>query len=605
MPAARRDPLVGAALALVAFALYRATLTPGLAFQGGDGHELTVAAASLGLAHPTGYPLFTWLGFAFIHLLPFGEIAHRTNLMCALLGGGAIGVLHLVGRRIGLSVAAAAIASLAFAVSTTFWSQAVITEVYAPNAFMVTCTLWCLLRWSDTPAAVWPFARFALVYGLSLGTHLSNLGFAPAYTLFVVTTDPSILRRPGTLLIAFLAFALGAAQFVWLPLRAHAYDLFPNMVPDSLSTFWSYTLGAFTPQRFAFPLSGVPKRISMYAGLVREDFGLPGIGLAALGAIVTLRNDPRRFWLLAGMYAVHVVFFTQLWVMDPDVFFIPSHLVLALFIGFGIDAVWRVLAAALPERTRPAVAAAAIALVAIVMAGRTWASARTNDRSWDTVVDDFTESVFAVLPPNAVLLSDRGAFGALFAYRRRLDEIRPDVIMPSELDGRTWPRPPLTYSTRPGPTVGGVPQGALPAKPVFTPILRTDRHELALYRIDAAPPPIPWDPPVRTNRALGAMTLVGAEVVTTHGTPPVCVHLRTAWRVGPGASGVVATRVGDRPIEAHLLPTMDEGDIVEDVEVVLPGGLSPGAHDLDVGAVEISPTSIRPRWATAGRIEVE
>jgi hypothetical protein len=603
---ARRDRLVAGGLALVALALYLATLAPGLAFQGGDGHELTVTAATLGLAHPTGYPLFTWLGFAFVHLLPIGEVAYRTNLMSAVLGAGAVGLLYLIGRRLELHPIAAALGAAIYAVSPTFWSETVITEVYAPNAFMVTLTLWFLLRWADAPhGAVGPFVQFAFVYGLSLGTHLSNLGFAPAYTLFVIASDPSILRRPRTIVLAFLAFAFAAAQFVWLPLRADTYDLFPNGPPDTLARFYAYSLGAFANQRFAFPLAALPERMSMYGGLLVEDFGPLGVGLAALGTISALRRSPRRFWLLSGMYVVHVGFFTQLFVTDPDVFFVASHLLVALFVGFGVDAV-RVAGGWVPHpRLRFGSAVAALAIAAALLTARAQASLRMNDRSGDTVVGDFTESIFAVLPPGSVLLADRGAFGASFTYRRRLEGIRPDVVMPSELDGRTPRRGAPLYSTRPGPTVGGPPRGALPPAAVYTPVLRTERQELALYRVDAGPPPIPWDPPVRFERHLGALTLVGAEVLSTHSTEPRRVHLRTAWRGGPGAGGVVATRVDDRPIETHLLPKVDDGEVVEDVELVLPSGLGPGAHSIDVGAIELTATSIRPHWTTVGRIEVE
>jgi hypothetical protein len=84
------DPLVDAIAALLVFAicavLYVVTLTPGLAHLGGDGRELTVVAARLGLAHPSGYPLYTWIGHLFTRLVPLGDVAYRMNLMSATLG---------------------------------------------------------------------------------------------------------------------------------------------------------------------------------------------------------------------------------------------------------------------------------------------------------------------------------------------------------------------------------------------------------------------------------------------------------------------------------------------------------------------------------------
>ena len=173
-----RDGGCAVGIFLVCTTLYVATLTPGLAHLGGDGHELTVVAATLGLAHPTGYPLYTWLGHLFT-LLPIGDVAYRTNLMSAVLGGAGVALLYLVARRLALRPGIAAFTALLFGVTTTFWSQAVITEVYAPNVFALALVLWLLLRWAGRPADG-RLAVCAFAYGLSLGMHFSNAAFAPA-----------------------------------------------------------------------------------------------------------------------------------------------------------------------------------------------------------------------------------------------------------------------------------------------------------------------------------------------------------------------------------------------------------------------------------------
>ena len=93
------DALIAFVVSAICLCLYNATLTPRLSCASPDGDELTTVAATLGLAHPTGYPLFTWLVFLFARL-PFGEVAHRTNLMCAILGVGGVGLLYLIARRV-------------------------------------------------------------------------------------------------------------------------------------------------------------------------------------------------------------------------------------------------------------------------------------------------------------------------------------------------------------------------------------------------------------------------------------------------------------------------------------------------------------------------
>ncbi len=64
-----KDGLLAAGLSLLAFVLYHATLLSGLGSA--DTAEFQRVAPTLGLAHPTGYPLYTLLGWAWSHL-PLG-----------------------------------------------------------------------------------------------------------------------------------------------------------------------------------------------------------------------------------------------------------------------------------------------------------------------------------------------------------------------------------------------------------------------------------------------------------------------------------------------------------------------------------------------------
>jgi hypothetical protein len=363
---------------VVCATLYVATLTPGLAHLGGDGHELTVVAATLGLAHPTGYPLYTWIGHLFT-LLPIGEVAYRMNLMSAILGAAGVAVLYLVARRLALAPGIAVFTALLFGVSTTFWSQAVITEVYAPNVLAVALVLWLVLRWAERPAgADRLLVGCTFACGLSLGMHFSNLGFVPAVALFVWLTDRRILTRQRTVAAAGLAFAAGAAQFVWLPLRAHAHDLFPNAPPDTPAEIYRYTLGAFANLRFAFPLADALAQVAAYVRLLTDNFGLAGVVAGVAGVWALRRRDPRACCLLLSMYAIHVVVFSQLFVPDREPFFVASNLLFALFVGSGLEALRATIVAHNPRRgRRPSRASAACCSPRGSCRWRSRASART------------------------------------------------------------------------------------------------------------------------------------------------------------------------------------------------------------------------------------
>src|SRR5690349_9897765 len=67
------------------FIIYLRTLAPGLTWanSGSDGGDLISAAATGGIAHPTGYPLYLLLARLF-QFIPLGSLAFRTNLMSAI-----------------------------------------------------------------------------------------------------------------------------------------------------------------------------------------------------------------------------------------------------------------------------------------------------------------------------------------------------------------------------------------------------------------------------------------------------------------------------------------------------------------------------------------
>ena len=137
----RFDLLIALGIFAVALAVYYATLTPSLSYKSPDGNELATVPYILGLAHSPGYPLYTWLGKLFT-FIPIGDVAHRMNLMSAVLGAAGAALLYAIVRLITGNRLASAFAALLFAFSRTFWSQCVIAEVYAPNAFMLALTVW-------------------------------------------------------------------------------------------------------------------------------------------------------------------------------------------------------------------------------------------------------------------------------------------------------------------------------------------------------------------------------------------------------------------------------------------------------------------------------
>jgi len=134
----------------LAFLIYFLTLAPTIHLE--DSAEFAASAAILGIPHPSGYPLYSLLGYLFTVIIPFGEMAWRVNLMSAFFGALACSFLFLIILQIfgllNLRLASPAknrwssffenwashliafSCSLCLAFSFSFWSQSIIAEVY-------------------------------------------------------------------------------------------------------------------------------------------------------------------------------------------------------------------------------------------------------------------------------------------------------------------------------------------------------------------------------------------------------------------------------------------------------------------------------------------
>src|SRR3954452_6320506 len=146
----------------------------------------------------------------------------------------------LVGAEMTGSLVAGIGAALLLAGSYTFWSQAVIAEVYALHLVFVGATLLALLRWERQPTTG-RLTLFFAVYALGFGNHLSMILLAPAYTVFILTSAPGGWRAvvtPRVVALAVACAAAGALQYAWNIRTMFALPHPPVGMLDMLGRFW-------------------------------------------------------------------------------------------------------------------------------------------------------------------------------------------------------------------------------------------------------------------------------------------------------------------------------------------------------------------------------
>jgi hypothetical protein len=351
------DWLFAAGLFAGSFLVYLHTLAPSVATIFDDSLEFQLVCYLPGIAHPTGYPLYTLLGKLFTYL-PLGDVAYRVNLMSAFFASLTASILYatlilLIGHRVPALLGAAT-----FALSPVFWSQAVIAEVYTLHAAFVAAAVCLLLAWSrssqmdraerggplQNPATL--LSLLALVCGLSLTHHRTMLLLAPAALLYVALVDRRVFTNRRLLARLALLIVAPLALYLYLPLRGMTMSSLDGVYENTLSGFLSYVAagpyGIFLREN---PLAQ-SRDLAFYALLLHDQFTWAGMILAAVGLAYSFTR--RREALLLLIFALTTALFALGYLVpDIQVFLIPLFLVCSLWIGMGLAALWELILALL------------------------------------------------------------------------------------------------------------------------------------------------------------------------------------------------------------------------------------------------------------------
>lgn len=409
---------------------YLRTLAPSITWAngGGDSGDFVTAAATWGVAHPTGYPTYLLLA-RLCMLVPVGELAYRVNLLSAVAAVVTTLCVYGLIRRLvpegGLaSYAAASLAALALGLSPLFWSQAVIAEVYALNGLFVVL----LLRWTlDATRGValgrWAARLRPVVVGLALGNHVT---IALPVAVWVLA---GVMGMPAGARLRWLArsagwVAVGLLVYLYLPLAAMGNPPVNWGDPRDWAGFWWVVSGRlYQGLAFGMPFGQLYGRLAAWAGLLSQQFGWVGL-LLGFGGLLYAPSRDRRFLALSAVVAIgYSAFAIGYATDDSDSYLLPAFLVFALWVGLGLAAVlgW--------TRARWRWSALLVVPLALALFWNVPTTMGQVDASSDHAATDYATTIMTTAPQHALVVTSDDLDSFPLWYVHYALGQRPDLVI--------------------------------------------------------------------------------------------------------------------------------------------------------------------------------
>jgi hypothetical protein len=445
--------VVAAAVIVVAAALgmYVRTMMPSTGFW--DTAEAQTVPHTLSIFHPTGFPAYAVVGWAWSQL-PIGEVAYRMNLLSAVsiaLAAGFVTLIvgHLVDGRGWVVAGAAGIGGAAFAFAAEPWENATRADVHALNVLMVAVVIWLLVVWraaerSGSPRSGRWLVGAAAAFGVGLGFH-PLLGMAAfGIAVWLIATDPYIWRRWRLLLACAAVLAVGTlAAYAYIPIRA-AIDPEPPLFYARPETWERVRYLIFAEQfeplfdEFNTPFSDLPAKIDDVRRVLEPQLFGPGWLLAAVGASFLAARRPAAFAFLGLVFVADVFYSMNFRDGDIDRYYLPAILVACVVLGVALAELATAAAEAIGRASRThrlgvgrVVGATVLALALGLPVGSVVVHYRSHDQSRNYEADRWVTSVHEALPRDSVLIS-WWSYSTPLWYHRWVLGARPDITIIDE-----------------------------------------------------------------------------------------------------------------------------------------------------------------------------
>ena len=454
---------------IFAFIVYLLTVSHSIAAF--DCGELAAVQATLGIAHPPGYPLFTILGYLFVHI-PLGLTKiYQLNILCSIWCAAAVVLFTYTSKlildnlqklqtrktsRISEKVyekinkkspdseliiyITSILSGLFFAFSLLVWLQSVSVEVYSLQIFLFILIIFFFFKaffYSEENETLFSgknknWFYVGIFFGLGLSNHLMTLYLLPAFCFLYFYkysfNKKSVLRF---LVVASISVFIAVALYSYLIIRSNQNPVLNWGNPDDIKNAIYHISARYYKGNFFSGFNSVERQLKFLLNSFGFYNGKPFAGdfniflvFPLLGMVASFIAF-RRFFYFFMLLFLTTIFFTINYNI-PDIYEYFSLSIISLYI-ISVPGILLFINYLRSEKYSFLVPVIILVIFLFVRVNANYVSA---DESHNHIIEDYARSLLYTANDNSVIFSNQwDYFVSPSYYLQYAEKYRPDITV--------------------------------------------------------------------------------------------------------------------------------------------------------------------------------
>ncbi len=449
-------------ISLLVLIIYFFTLAPGVIQI--DSGELAAVQSTLGIAHPTGYPLFSLIGYIFIKIpIPFSAI-YKTNLLAAIwcsfgilffIKSVTLVLININSKKVKkklktksfhtiepeesniLLISIAAITgSLYLAFSNTYWMQSTSVEVYSLQIFLFMLIIFSSLRvYFSKNNSLFDWIPVGIFTALGFTNHMTTLLSLPFTAILFFRKEglnkKSLLKIAVTFISSLPILIL---LYAYLPLRASTNPEINWGNPFNAENFLRHITGKQYQVWLFSSFDAAKKQLGFFFNNLPSEFTVPGLLFALTGLGYIFKVNKRMAGLITVSFVVALLYSINYDIVDIDSYFLFNFILTGILISMGVFFILKELKLRFKLNEKVIVIFSFIGFIPLIT------NYRSIDQSDQYIFEDYTKNILSSVEENSIIFSYQwDYFISSSYYYQYVENFRKDVVViDKELLRRSW-----------------------------------------------------------------------------------------------------------------------------------------------------------------------